>query len=63
MNHIIQLRQEIAQERLMDLLKQYGMKSTRVNNYKNRMKDVLFSNTLKVAIDLKTNGDSLTPWS
>lgn len=41
MNKLIKLRQEIAKERLVDLSKQYGTTSTRVNNYKSRMKDVL----------------------
>lgn len=41
MNKLIELRQEIAKERLMDLSKQYGMKSPIVNSYKRRMKDVL----------------------
>lgn len=41
MNRLIELRQEIAKERLMDLSKQYGKKSTVVNNYKSRMKSVL----------------------
>ena len=43
MNRLIELRQEIAKERLVDLSKQYGMKSPIVNSYKRRMKDVLDS--------------------
>lgn len=41
MNKILQLRQEIAKERLSDLSKEYGTASARVNNYKSRMKGVL----------------------
>jgi hypothetical protein len=35
-NHLIHLREEIAQIRLGDLAKEYGRNSWQVNNYKRR---------------------------
>ena len=39
MNNLVQLRQEIAKMRLMDLAKEYGKDSERVNNYRKRVNE------------------------
>ena len=37
MNNLVQLRKEIAKMRLMDLTKEHGKDSQRVNNYRKRV--------------------------
>ncbi len=41
MNQLVQLRQEIAKMRLVDLAKEHGKDSSRVNNYRRKMGDMI----------------------
>lgn len=55
MNQLIQLRQEIAKMRLVDLAKEHGKDSSRVNSYRRKMGDMIAAKELdKAPVQQKT---------